>query len=240
MNNNEYQQPRREVNVQASGLSAFMSRVFGYMGLAVLVSAVVAILAGVVYQKQYFSFLAANSWFMWVLIIAEFGLVIGSSFQARRSASAGLVMLLGFAAINGLMLSTIFLAYTSATIFSAFFASAAIFGGMAVYGMTTHRDLSRIGTQMIFALFGVIVVSLINMFLHSSVISYVFSFVIVGIFVVLTAWDTQRMRRIYEQYGNQVALGGLAIQGAFQLYLDFINIFIYVLQIFGFSGGNRN
>lgn len=239
MNNNEYQQPRREVNSQASGLSAFMSKVFGYMGAAVLVSAVVAVLAGVVFANQYFGFLAANRWFMWVLIIAELGLVMGSSFQANRNPTAGLAMLMGFAAINGLMLSTIFIQYASATIFSAFFASAAIFGGMSFYGATTHRDLSRIGTQMGFALFGVIIVSLINLFLRSSIISFVFSFVIVGIFVVLTAWDTQRMRRVYEQYGNQVSLGGLAIQGALQLYLDFINIFINILQIFGY-GGNRN
>ncbi|GEK28559.1 Bax inhibitor-1/YccA family protein [Furfurilactobacillus siliginis] len=239
MNNNEYQQPRREVNSQASGLSAFMSRVFGYMGVAVLVSAIVAVLAGVVFANQYFGFLAANRWFMWVLIIAELGLVMGSNFQANRNPTAGLVMLMGFAAVNGLMLSTIFIQYASATIFSAFFASAAIFGGMSFYGATTHRDLSRIGTQMGFALFGVIIVSLINLFLRSSIISFVFSFIIVGIFVVLTAWDTQRMRRVYEQYGNQVSLGGLAIQGALQLYLDFINIFINILQIFGY-GGNRN
>ncbi|KRL57414.1 MULTISPECIES: Bax inhibitor-1/YccA family protein [Furfurilactobacillus] len=239
MNNNEYQQPRREVNSQASGLSAFMSKVFGYMGGAVLISAIVAVLAGVVFQQQYFSFIAANRWFPIVLVVAEFGLVIGTSFKANRSAAAGLTMLFGFAAINGLMLSSIFLQYASATIFSAFFASAAIFGGMAFYGSTTHRDLTKIGTQAMFALIGILIVSLINIFLRSSFISFIFSFVIVAVFVVLTAWDTQRMRKIYEQYGNQISLSGLAVQGAFQLYLDFINIFIYILQIFGY-GSNRN
>ncbi|MGV0167121.1 Bax inhibitor-1/YccA family protein [Furfurilactobacillus sp. WILCCON 0119] len=239
MNNNEYQQPRREVNVSASGLSAFMTKVFGYMGGAVLVSAIVALLAGKVFATQYFNFLSANHWFTWVLVIAEFGIVISSSFSAQQNESTGVARLMGFALVNGLMLSTIFLIYANATIMAAFVASAVIFGGMAVYGSTTHRDLTKIGTQMVFALIGVIVVSLINLWLRSSLISYVFSFVIVGIFVVLTAWDTQKMKRIYEQYGNQVDLGGLAAQGALQLYLDFINIFLYVLQIFGY-GSNRD
>ena len=233
------EQQRKEVNTFAPDLSSFMTRVFGYMGLAVLVSAVTAIMAGVVFKTAYMSFLATHSWFSFLLIILEFALVFGTSFSVNRGLAKSLLLLFSFALVNGLMLSTIFMAYTTANIFSSFIAAAVIFGGMSIYGMITHRDLSRIGTQATFALFGVIVVTIINMFLKSSMVTYIFSYIIIAIFIILTAWDVQRMRQIYENYGSQYDINGLAVQGSLQLYLDFINIFLYVLEIFGFSN-NRN
>ena len=144
-------------------------------------------------------------------------------------------MLMVTAVIYGFVFSLIAGAYTGANIAAAFLSSAAIFVYLAIYGTVTKRDLSRAGSQASAALIALIIAWIINMFLQSPAITYIFSFIAVIIFVVLTAWDAQKMKNLYLQYGNQTSVSGLAVVGALQLYLDFINLFIQLLQIFGMS-----
>ena len=128
--------------------------------------------------------------------------------------------------------------YTGQDIASAFVASATVFVVMAILGTATKKDLSRWGSYASAALIGLIVAMLINMFLKSSAANYIFSFIAVIIFTILTAWDAQRMKQIYENYSGQVSVDGLAVAGALALYLDFVNLFLQFLQIFGFSDRN--
>lgn len=123
--------------------------------------------------------------------------------------------------------------------FQAFIASAAVFLSMAAIGVTTKRDLTRVGTQATAALIGLLVAMIINWFMKSTFLALIFSFVAVIIFAVLTMWDTQKMQKLYLQYGDQVSETGLAISGALQLYLDFVNLFLQILQIIGIFGGGR-
>ena len=146
-----------------------------------------------------------------------------------------------YAVITGAVISSYAFVYTGAAMAQAFVSSAAVFLTMSVIGLTTKRDLSRIGTQATAALIGLIVAMVINLFLRSPMISLIFSFIAVIIFSVLTAWDTQKMQKLYLQYGDQVSVTGLAVTGALQLYLDFVNLFLQLLQIIGiFGGGSRD
>ena len=144
-------------------------------------------------------------------------------------------MLMVTAIIYGLVFALIAGAYTGANIAAAFLSSASLFVFLAIYGTVTKRDLSRAGGQATAALFALMIAWIINMFLQSPAITYIFSFIAVIIFVVLTAWDAQKMKQLYLQAGNQVSVSGLAVIGALQLYLDFINRFLQLLQIFGMS-----
>jgi len=142
-----------------------------------------------------------------------------------------------YAVVTGAVFSIYTLMYNNTSIAGAFVSSAAVFLTMATIGVTTKRDLTKIGTQASAALIGLIVAMLINIFLQSSLIAMIFSFVAVIIFAALTAWDTQRMKKMYLKYGDQVSTTGLAVNGALQLYLDFVNLFLQLLQIFGLFGG---
>jgi FtsH-binding integral membrane protein len=146
--------------------------------------------------------------------------------------------LISFAVIEGLFFGIIVTAYTGADVTMAFVGAAAVFISMTAIGTVTKRDLSRIGTQALAALIGLVVVSIINIFLQSAMIQFVFSFIGVIIFTALTAWDAQKFKRLYVQTAGQVNENNLAMMGALQLYLDFINLFISLLNIFG--GFNKN
>ncbi|MDE6467472.1 MAG: Bax inhibitor-1/YccA family protein, partial [Muribaculaceae bacterium] len=185
----------------------------------------------------YLSFMVNNHWFMWVLIIAEFGLVFGISGAINKLSSAvASTLFYLFAVINGLMLCTIFLVYSPAAITKTFFITAGTFGAMSVYGYFTTKDLSRFGSFLFMALIGLIIASLVNIFLHSSTLDWIVSIAGVIIFVGLTAWDTQQVK-IMAQNAPADAVSRLATVGALSLYLDFINLFLYLLRIFG---GNRD
>jgi hypothetical protein len=175
-----------------------------------------------------------------VLIIAEFALVISISARFEKmSAQTAVLSFIGYAVINGLVLSSVFLAYSGILISRTFFTTAAVFAGMSFYGMTTKRELSGIGHYLIMGLWGIIIVSLINMFLGSSGLYYAVSYIGVLLFMGLTAWDTQIIKRWNEAYGasmDEQSYVKLSIMGALKLYLDFINMFLFLLRIFG----NRN
>ncbi len=172
-----------------------------------------------------------------LLILAEFGLVIYLSARIHKmSANAATLSFAAYSILNGVTLSIIFLAYTGETISLAFFTAAGMFAGMSLYAMTTKRDLSGIGHYAIMALFGIIVASLINMFLQSSALYYMISYIGVAVFLGLTAYDTQMIKKWNRQYGssiNEEEYIKLSIMGALKLYLDFINLFLFLLRIFG-------
>jgi FtsH-binding integral membrane protein len=168
----------------------------------------------------------------WVLIIAEFGLVIGLSAALKRlSPAAAASMFLVFSLLNGLTLSVIFFAYTQATIFQAFVTAAGTFGAMSVYGMLTKRDLTSFGSFFFMGLIGIVIASIVNIFLHSSALSFMISVIGVFVFVGLTAWDTQKLKAYATVTGPMQE--NLAIIGALALYLDFINLFLMMLRLFG-------
>ena len=216
----------------AAMTSSVMKRVYVKMTLGLLVTAFTAVYCA---STSFINFYITHSWLMWLLIIAEFGIVIGLSGAIRRMSSAAASALFYlFAVINGMMFSTLFLAYSPTAIATTFFITAGTFGAMSVYGYFTSRDLSRIGSFLFMALIGLIIASLVNIFLHSSGLDWIISIAGVFIFVGLTAWDTQQVKNMAQLAGPEQA-GRLATLGALTLYLDFINLFLYLLRFFGGS-----
>ena len=236
MDNMNFSSPERRQVHDVSEVNGFLSKMYGYMGLAVLVSAIAAFLTMTVFRAAVMQMPTA---LMWIILIIPFGLSMGISFKATRNPTAGFVMLMILAIIYGFEFALLAGFYTGAQIGTAFLSSAAVFGSMAIFGTFTKRDLNNVGSYMGAALIGLLVAMLVNMFLRNSVATFVFSIIGVVIFTGLTAYDAQKMKSIYNKYGSQVSTNGLAVLGALQLYLDFINIFLFLLQIFG-MGNDRN
>ena len=219
-----------------AGLRSYMLSVYNYMASAVLLTGIVAL--------GFFASGAAVSVFQgpgilkWIITLAPLGFVFGMSFgQNRMSAGTLQAMFWGFAVVMGLSLSTIFIRYDGLAISQAFFATAASFGALSLYGYTTKRDLSAIGTFLIMGLVGLIVASVLNIFLQSGPLGFVISLVGVLIFAGLTAYDTQRTKSMYAHVAGTADEGRVVIMSALNLYLDFINMFLFILRLFG---GNRN
>jgi FtsH-binding integral membrane protein len=166
----------------------------------------------------------------YALLAVELGLVFAFSAVARRASTAvAAAMFFAYAAINGLTFSVIFIVYTSASIASTFLVSAGAFAGLSLFGAVTHRDLSGVGRFALFALIGLIIASVVNIFLASSALLWLTTFAGVAIFAALTAYDTQKLKALYAA-GEA---GNLALRGALMLYLDFINMFLFLLRLFG-------
>lgn len=241
MYQNDYQQNgydyRQPASPQAlpSLVSATMKRVYFKMFLALVVTALTALFCA--NSASFMTFYLTNRWFMWVTIFAELGIVLGLSggINKLNNTAAALLFYL-FAVINGLMFSTIFLAYSATAIIKTFFITAGTFGAMSVYGYFTDRDLSKIGSILFMALIGLVIASVVNIFLHSSSLDWIISIAGVAIFVGLTAWDTQQVKTMASM-APATAVSRLATLGALTLYLDFINLFLFLLRIFG---GNRD
>jgi hypothetical protein len=171
---------------------------------------------------------------MWVLILAPLGLVMLLSFGINRlSASTALTVFFVYAGLLGLSLASIFLVYTGASITRVFFISAATFGAMSLYGYTTKRDLTAVGSFMFMGLIGIVIASVVNIFLQSSGLYWVISVLGVLVFVGLTAYDTQNIKEMYDVNDDGTIAGRKAVMGALRLYLDFINLFLMLLRIFG-------
>lgn len=225
-------------NNSNAGLNSFFTKMYGYMSAAVAVSALTAFFGS--FSPTVIRFMSNP-----IALFAVFGvqLVLAYSMSSLKSQRSPLVSALGlfvFAGLEGLLFSGIFIVYTAQNITSAFVSAFVMFAVLSFMGSTTKKDLSGIGRQARAALISFIIVSLINLFLQSPMITYVFSFIGLVIFAGLTAWDTQRLRQMYLQMGSQVNVNNLALMGALQLYLDFINIFIFLLNIFTGAGGNRD
>ena len=211
--------------------SAVMKRVYLKMFLGLLVTAFISMFCAS--SVSYMHFMATNSWFYWGLFIAEIVLVIVISSRITKMASATATLLFyAFAAVTGLALAPIFLVYTATSIAKTFFICAGTFGAMSVYGYFTTQDLTKWGNFLFYALIGLIIASVINIFTHSSTLDWIISIAGVLIFVGLTAWDTQKIKQM-AQYTPAQYTGRLATIGALSLYLDFINLFLYLLRFFG-------
>ena len=167
-----------------------------------------------------------------VLMLLELGLVFWLSASIQRiSARAAITGFLVYAALNGLSLSVLFLVYTSTSIAATFFVTAGTFGAVSVYGWGTRRDLTSMGSFLFMGLLGVVIASVVNLFLHSSALDWVITYVGLAVFIALTAYDTQRLKAIQRSGGE--ATEQLAVFGALQLYLDFVNMFLYLLRMLG-------
>lgn len=216
------------------GLRAYMNKVYGQMSVAMLITAGVAWAVGTNEQLLSAIFMTPLKWvvmFAPVVMVFAFGAVIN-----RLSAAAAQLFFYVYSALMGLSLSFIFAVYTGASISSTFLATAAAFAGLSLYGYTTKRDLSGFGSFLMMGLIGLIVASLINIFLASSAVAFAISVIGVLIFAGLTAYDTQAIKGMYLQHaqsGDAEWLGKSSVMGALQLYLDFINLFMFLLQFLG-------
>ncbi|WP_049165568.1 Bax inhibitor-1/YccA family protein [Ligilactobacillus salivarius] len=233
MNNNE-------IYGNQAGLNSFMTKMYGFMAGAVAISAVTAYLISNVYQVQALTFFANNRWAVWGILILQVVLVMSMSFKADRSPAMSLTGLGLYSVLEGLFFGLIVQVYSSQDVTMAFVSATVMFTVLALMGTNTKKDLSGIGRQAMAALIALIIVMIINIFLRSSIITLAFSFIGVAIFAALIAWDSQRFRQMYIQYGNQINATNLAIMGALQLYLDFVNLFIQLLNIFTGLGGNKD
>lgn len=233
MNNNE-------IYGNQAGLNSFMTKMYGFMAGAVAISAVTAYLISNVYQVQALTFFSNNRWAVWGILILQVVLVMSMSFRADRSPAMSLTGLGLYSVLEGLFFGLIVQVYSSQDVTMAFVSATVMFTVLALMGTNTKKDLSGVGRQAMAALIALIIVMIINIFLRSSIITLAFSFIGVVIFAALIAWDSQRFRQMYIQYGNQINTTNLAIMGALQLYLDFVNLFIQLLNIFTGLGGNKD
>lgn len=233
MNNNE-------IYGNQAGLNSFMTKMYGFMAGAVAISAVTAYLISNVYQVQALTFFSNNRWAVWGILILQVVLVMSMSFKADRSPAMSLTGLGLYSVLEGLFFGLIVQVYSSQDVTMAFVSATVMFTVLALMGTNTKKDLSGIGRQAMAALIALIIVMIINIFLRSSIITLAFSFIGVVIFAALIAWDSQRFRQMYIQYENQINTTNLAIMGALQLYLDFVNLFIQLLNIFTGLGGNKD
>lgn len=230
MYNNDAYSSQDNVSMQA-GLNAYIAKVFGTMFLGLLVTAIAAIFTAT--NKTMMEVIFGSNLFF-VFIIAELGLVIAlSAGIAKMSYAVTQLMFYLYAVVNGITLASIFHVYELGTIGLAFFTAAISFGVMAVYGAVTKKDLTRIGSFLLMGLIGIIVASIINIFVRSSQFDLLISFAAVAIFVGLVAFDTQKIKSYYYMSsGDYQMRRKIAIMGSLSLYLDFINIFLYLLRIF--------
>ncbi|ANL48790.1 inhibitor of apoptosis-promoting Bax1-related protein [Rhizobium phaseoli] len=220
------------------GLRAYMLKVYNLMALGLAITGVAAYLS---FQLAFsngeitaFGQAIYLSPLKWVVILAPLALVFFLSFRIHSmTVSAAQTTFAIYAALVGLSLSSIFLIYTGQSVVQTFFVTAASFGALSLYGYTTKRDLSAIGSFLIMGLFGLIIASLVNIFLASSAMQFAISVIGVLIFAGLTAYDTQRIKELYYEADDVAVAGRKAIMGALTLYLDFINLFMFLLQFMG-------
>ena len=220
------------------GLRQYMLGVYNYMGFGLAITGLIAFFtANTALQNPAFAQLLFGSPLRWIIMLAPLGMVFLISFRVgKMSLSATQASFWIFAALMGLSLSSIFLVYTGNSIARVFFITAASFGALSIYGYTTSRDLSGWGSFLFMGLIGIIVASLVNLFLASSAVQFAISVIGVLVFAGLTAYDTQQIKEMYYEGDGAEVSGKKSIMGALRLYLDFINLFIMLLHLFG----NRN
>ena len=228
---NDYNRYHNTQSQAVQTASSVMKRVYSKMTLGLLVTAFISLFCAS--SHGYMSFMLSHSFFYWGLMLAEIGIVIYVSARLTRMQSSTATMLFYiFAAINGMALAPIFLIYTMTSIAKTFFICAGTFGAMSVYGYFTTKDLTKWGNFLLYALFGLIIASLVNIFTKSTQLDWIISIAGVLIFIGLTAWDTQKIKQM-ALTTPPAYIGHLATIGALSLYLDFINLFLYLLRFFG-------
>ena len=217
-----------------AGLRSHMLSIYNYMASGVLLTGIVAMLTA---SSGFAYTLAQGGLLFWVVALAPLGFVLAMSFGANKFSRGTLqAMFWGFAITMGLSLSSLLLVYTGESIAATFFATAGAFAGLSLFGYTTKKDLSGFGTFLIMGVIGLIIASVINIFMQSSMLELAISFLGVLIFAGLTAYDTQRLKREYQHLRGTEFAGKAIILGALSLYLDFINMFLFLLR---FMGVNR-
>jgi len=223
------------------GLRAYMLKIYNYMASALALTGIVALVAAnspafvnALYNVQGGQ-VVGMSGLGWVVAFAPLGLVMWLGFGINRlSVSAAQGVFWAYSVMVGLSLTSIFMVYTGESIARTFFVTAGTFGGMSLYGYTTKRDLSGFGSFLMMGLFGIIIASVVNMFMHSSALGFAVSVLGVLIFVGLTAYDTQKLKSMYYYVaGNSEAMAKSSIMGALNLYMDFLNIFLHLLRFMG-------
>jgi FtsH-binding integral membrane protein len=223
--------PHTDAALYDEGLRQHMLRVYNYMGLGLVVTGLVAFTVGntpALYVPIF------STPLKWVVMLAPLAFVLFFSFRMQTiSASGAQTLFWAFCGVMGVSLASVFLVFTGASIARTFFIAAAMFGSMSLYGYTTKRDLSKFGSFLIMGLIGVIIASLVNLFVQSSALQFAVSVIGILVFVGLTAWDTQRIKEEYAESAGHESLQKMAVFGAFSLYLNFINIFMLLLNFTG-------
>ena len=213
------------------GLRQHMLRVYNIMGLGLALTGVVAMF--VANTPILFNAIFGTP-LQWVVMFAPLGFVLFLSFKAHSmSAAKAQTLFWAFAGVMGVSSAWIFQVYTGGSVARVFFITAALFGAMSLYGYTTKRDLSGMGSFLFMGLIGVIIASVVNLFLQSSALQFAVSIIGVLVFTGLTAYDTQRIKELYDQGASTESMSKLAVMGALSLYLSFINLFMLLLQFFG-------
>jgi len=230
------------------GLRTYMLKVYNYMASGVLLTGIISLLVfkfsggmnitlgptGFSGLTNPFGELLFNSGFKWLVMLAPLGIVMYLSFGiSKMSASKAQSTFWVFAALMGASLASIFIVYTQMSIARVFFITSGTFGAMSIYGYTTKRDLTKLGSFLMMGLFGIIIASVVNIFMKSTMMYFVISILGVLIFVGLTAYDTQKIKNSYLESDSGELMGKKAVMGALTLYLDFINLFIMLLRLFG-------
>jgi FtsH-binding integral membrane protein len=228
-----FAQPGLAVPATDEGLRSFMLSVYNYMGLGLAITGIVALAVAsspAIYMPIFTTPLK------WVVMLAPLGFVFFLSARIQSmSTNAAQITFWLFAAVMGVSMASIFLVFTGESIARVFFVTAATFGAVSLYGYTTKRDLTGMGSFLFMGLIGIVIASLVNMFIGSSALQFAVSVIGVLVFTGLTAWDTQRLKNQYlgsMQMGGELVAKG-AIMGALSLYLNFINLFMMLLQLFG-------
>ena len=243
----EFNRQKTEVRSSVSehiidqGLRSYMLKVYNYMASALVLTGFVALLTAKFAVQSFEPLILSplgnslyNSGLAWVVMLAPLGVVFYMSFGiAKMSASKAQTVFWIFAGLMGLSLSSIFVVYTEASIARVFFITAGTFGAMSIYGYTTKRDLTKLGSFLMMGLIGIIIASVVNIFMKSTMMYFVISIIGVLVFVGLTAYDTQKIKNMYIASDTGEIMGKKAVMGALTLYLDFINLFIMLLRLFG-------
>lgn len=226
---------RQQEMTNASTFKVLMRKVYLRMTLALMITGITA--AGVANSPNILALIYSSQVVMWGIIIAEFGLVIYISARLEKlSLSTATTLFALYSILNGVMLSSIFLLYSTAIISKVFFITAGTFGVTALYGYATKKDLSSLGNILFMALIGLVIATIVNVFMKSAMFDLILSYIGVIIFVGLTAWDSQKIKHMMMvQQDADESAQKLALIGALSLYLDFINLFLYLLRIFGRS-----
>ena len=241
---NKVKVAQQKTVVMDEGLRAYMLKVYNYMATGILLTGIIALMSfkmsvvtdasGAISGFTSFGNALFFSGLKWIVMLAPLGIVFYMSFGINKmSAAKAQTVFWVFAALMGLSLSWILLVYTGVSVARVFFITSATFGAMSIYGYTTKRDLTRLGSFLMMGLIGIIIASIVNIFMKSSMMYFVISILGVLIFVGLTAYDTQKIKNMYLVSDSGEVLGKKAVMGALTLYLDFINLFIMLLRLFG-------
>ena len=241
---NIFQATSAKTAVWDAGLRAYMLKVYNYMATGVLLTGIISLISfklsadisasGQIIALKPYGNAIFNSGLKWIIMLAPLAVIFYMSFGINKmSTSKAQTVFWIFTILMGLSLSWVLIVFTGVSVARVFFITSATFGAMSIYGYTTKRDLTKLGSFLMMGLIGIIIASLVNIFLKSSMMYFVISIIGVLVFVGLTAYDTQKIKNMYLASDSGELMGKKAVMGALTLYLDFINLFIMLLRLFG-------